>query len=266
MSTTRRCAKDSVVRGVVATTTVLLFCNVANPKKIPTPTPMSETNESPSSLLIQWLGKSKTAARRTMQAHLQTLAINTHFSDARLEALVQFHPSRSFPRSNVVFVFCARPPYFTKSLFVESRAGGGLVDCSWVKCIENLYGKYSAEKQKKTRVMNAFRNEAFLSAKMQAVREKLGNRCARCEQECRKLVVDHAGKPFVQILDEFIAAQGVSDIESVRVRYTKGSFRLRARAVSKAWRAFHDAEADLTGLCAKCNCSLGARGYKRKAI
>ena len=222
-----------------------------------------------SSSLVQWLGKSKTAARRTMQAHLRTLAIDTRFTDSRLDALIQFHPSRSFPRSNAVFVFCARPPYFTKSLFVESRAGGGLVDCSWVKCIENLYGKYSAERQKKTRVMQAFRNEAFLSAKMQAVRSKLGNRCARCERDCRKLVVDHDGKPFVQIVDEFIASTTAADIESVRVRYTRkggGSFRLRTRAMSKAWRAFHDAEADLVGLCAKCNCSLGARGYKRRKI
>jgi len=225
---------------------------------------MDEETNKPSPL-VQWLGKSKTAARRTIQAHLQTLTPDTRFSDARLEELVQFHPSRTFPRSNVVFAFCARPPFFTKSLFVESRAGGGLVDCSWVKCIENLYGKYSAEKQRKSRVLHAFRNEAFLSAKMQSARENLGTKCARCEKDCRKLVVDHAGKPFAQIMDEFMLAQG-DTTESIRVRYTKGSFRLRTRAVSKAWRAFHDSEADLVGLCAKCNCSLGARGYKRKVI
>lgn len=137
------------------------------------------------------------------------------------------------------------------------------MDCSWVKCIENLYGKYSAEKQRKSRVLHAFRNEAFLSAKMQSARENLGTKCARCEKDCRRLVVDHAGKPFVQIMDEFMLARDETT-ESIRVRYTKGSFRLRTRAVSKAWRAFHDSEADLVGLCAKCNCSLGARGYKRK--
>ena len=132
-----------------------------------------------------------------------------------------------------------------------------------MKCIENLYGKYSAEKQRKSRVLQAFRNEAFLSAKMQSARENLGTKCARCEKDCRKLVVDHAGKPFVQIMDEFMLARDETT-ESIRVRYTKGSFRLRTRAVSKAWRAFHDSQADLVGLCAKCNCSLGARGYKRK--
>ena len=227
---------------------------------------MSEANKQSSSpLLVQWLGKSKTAARRTIQAHLQTLAPDTRFSDARLEELVQFHPSRTFPRSNVVFALCARPPYYTRSLFVESKAGGGLVDCSWVKCIENLYGKYSAEKQKKSRVLHAFRGDAFLSAKMQSARENLGTKCARCERDCRKLVVDHAGKPFAQIMDEFMLARGET-MESIRVRYTKGSFRLRARAVSKAWRAFHDSEAELVGLCARCNCSAGARGYKRIVI
>jgi hypothetical protein len=33
--------------------------------------------------------------------------------------------------------------------------------------------------------------------------------------------------------------------------------------LGKAWRQFHDENAVLEGLCAKCNGSLGSRGYRR---
>ena len=121
--------------------------------------------------LIAWLGKSKTAARRTVSEHLKTMPINTKFVDKYMQALVQHHPTRSFPAVNVTFSVCSRPPYFTRSLFVEARTGG-LVDCSWVKCISNLFGGYDDDKEKqvKTKVLAALRNEAFKSHAMQDVR------------------------------------------------------------------------------------------------
>jgi hypothetical protein len=211
--------------------------------------------------LVAFLGKSKTAARRTISALLKTLPIDTRFSDKWLQALVQYHPSRSFPASQVVFALCARAPFFTLSLFVEARTGG-LVDCSWVKCVANLYGKYDKGKEAKQKALAALRNEAFLSDMMQEARQTLlGSRCARCGLKCRHMVVDHSGKPFAEIVDEFLAAAGET-LGTLKVRFSKGTFRLRTRAQSKAWRAFHDAEATLEGLCNSCNCSLGSRGYR----
>jgi hypothetical protein len=210
--------------------------------------------------LLAFLGKSKTAARRTVSAHLKKLPVDTRFSDEWLQALVQHHPSRSFPAERVVFALCARAPFFTLSLFVEARTGG-LVDCSWVKCVANLYGKYDKGKETKQKALAALRNEAFLSDAMQEARRQLGNRCSRCGQKCRQMVVDHSGKPFAEIVDEFLAAEGET-MGSLKVRYSKGTFRLRTRAMSKAWRAFHDGEATLEGLCNACNCSLGSRGYR----
>ena len=124
--------------------------------------------------LIGWLGKTKTAARRTVSAHLKTLPVDTRFSDRWMQALVQHHPSKSYPASRVVFAICARPPYFTRSLFVEARTGG-LVDCSWVKCVANVYGRYDRQKQGKQKALSALRNEAFMSDAMQEAREKLGS-------------------------------------------------------------------------------------------
>ena len=213
--------------------------------------------------LIAWLGKSKTAARRTLSQHLKTMPIDTRFSDKWMQALVQYHPTRSYPAANVVFALCARPPYFTRSLFVEARTGG-LIDCSWVKCIENLYGDYDTDRQARTKVLAALRNEAFNSSAIQEAREHMGNRCCRCQKTCKRLVVDHCGKPFARIVDEFLEAQGET-LTSLKVRFSKGTFKLNTRAMSKAWRSFHDEEARFEGLCARCNCSLGSRGYRHKS-
>jgi hypothetical protein len=208
--------------------------------------------------LIAFLGKSKTAARRTVSEHLKTFPVDTRFEDEWMQALVQYHPNKSYPAARVVFAICARPPYFTRSLFVEARTGG-LVDCSWVKCVANLYGKYDKGKETKQKVLAALRNEAFQSDAMQEARNQLGNKCSKCEKTCKQMVVDHSGKPFAQIVDEFLDGAALS---SLKVRFCKGTFRLSTRAMSKAWRAFHDEEATLEGLCAKCNCSLGSRGYR----
>jgi hypothetical protein len=210
--------------------------------------------------LVAWLGKSKTAARRTVSEHLRTKPVDTRFDDRWMEALVQYHPNKSFPVKNVVFAICSRPPYFTRSLFVEARTGG-LIDCSWVKCIANLFGDYDTDKQAKTKVLSALRNEAFMSEAMQEARGNLGNQCSKCQKTCKRLVVDHCGKPFAKIVDEFLESQGET-LASIKVRFSRGTFKLSTRAMSKAWRSFHDDEATLEGLCAKCNCSLGSRGYR----
>ena len=154
------------------------------------------------------------------------------------------------------------------------------MDCSWVKCVANVYGGYDKEKQGKQNALAALRNEAFRSDAMQEVsgpwpfwlhctpihsdqqaRDKLGNTCCRCQKKSKRMVVDHSGKPFARIVDEFLDDQGAT-LASLKVQFSRGSFWLRTRGMSKDWRAFHDGEAKLEGLCAKCNGSLGSRGYR----
>ena len=94
---------------------------------------------------------------------------------------------------------------------------------------------------------------------MQKAREELGTVCARCGKVCRKLVVDHDVKPFVQILDEFLRENSLS-LEDLKIRGSKTGFRLRK--LGRRWRKFHDANATLVGICAQCNGSLNSRGYR----
>ena len=101
--------------------------------------------------------------------------------------------------------------------------------------------------------------QAFVSAAMQEARARLGGVCARCGEACPKLVVDHAEKPFARIVDEFLHERGL-ELSALRVRGSKACFRLRKHG--RDWRKFHDANSVLVGLCAKCNGSLGSRGYR----
>ena len=208
--------------------------------------------------LLAWLGKTKTAARRVVSAYLKSVPLDVRIEDPRLQALCQFHPTRKFPAAGVRFVQSVRPPYFTKALFVEARTGG-LIDFSWIKCVENLYGSYTKDKNVRANTLAALRNEAFRSSAMQAAREGLGTKCAKCEKECQKLVVDHDVKPFVMILDEFLEENGIS-LSDLKIKGSKDGFRMKK--LGAKWRKFHDANATLVGLCAGCNGSLNSRGYR----
>ena len=221
------------------------------------PSPAPEVSKD---ALLEWLGRTKTAARKVVSAYLKTMPVNVRMADPRLLALARFHPTRRLPAHGAVFVLCGRPPYNTKALRVEARSGS-FVDLSWIKCLENLYGVYSRARNARANVLTALRNEAFHSKAMQQARAALGHVCARCGREHRRLVVDHDGKPFAQIVDEFLAANDVQ-LEALEIRGSRnGTFRLKM--LGSEWRRFHDNEARLVGLCGACNLHLSSRGYRR---
>lgn len=208
--------------------------------------------------LVAWLGKTRTAARRVVAAYLKKMPEGVRITDdARLQALVRYHPTRKFPNP-AVFVLHRRAPYFTLALCVEARTGG-YVDLSWIKCLQHLYGAYDKGKSLRADTLAALRNEAFRSEAMQKARAGLGTVCGQCKAVCAKLVVDHAEKPFARIVDEFLAHKGLP-LEGLKVRGSKGGFRLRK--FGREWRRFHDRNATLVGLCALCNGRLGSRGYR----
>jgi len=214
--------------------------------------------------LVEWLGKTKTAAHRKMAAHLKTFPVDMRFEDRVLCGLLQYHPNKKFSRSGLSFVMSARPPYYSKALYVEALTGG-LLDCSWSKCIENLYGKYNVEREKKARCLNALRNEASMSAKSKAAHETYANGgdCAVCKKSFSRLDIDHDGKPFAQIVDEFMEKSKL-DITMLKIKFRKNAYQLQQRVLKKAWRAFHDEHAELKGVCHSCNCSKGSGGYRHK--
>jgi len=216
--------------------------------------------------LLAWLGKTKTAAHRVVAAHLKTFPMNSEFTDPRLNALAKHHPKKKFP-DGVQFVISARPPYNTKALFIVARTGG-VIECSWVKCIANLYGKFDTDRDKRSKAINALRNDAFSSPGMVEAHERYakGGKCEVCNEDHKRLDIDHEGKPFAQIADEFLAANALT-LQTLKVKYLDNAFKLQGRALRKQWQEYHDGEAVLKGVCHSCNCSKGSGGYRHaKAV
>ena len=75
-----------------------------------------------------------TAPRRVMSAYLKKMPVDVQEAAG--------HPTCKFPvAAEMLFILSARPLCNTKSLFFEARADGSVV-----RCIKNLYGSYSVEK------------------------------------------------------------------------------------------------------------------------
>ena len=206
------------------------------------------------------LGPNLTRAHRHMQTRLKAHKLGSPFRDDVLTSLLQHHPSKKF-KSHSMFVMAKRPPYNKPCLYSVSK-NQCLVDVSWVWCLKKLYGHSTDDSKQK--VLMAFRNEAFRSAAMQRAREHIGvGRCRGCDRVC-KLHVDHADKPFAQIVDEFLVSRSIR-LHDVVIRFNHSLNLFKDTKLAAAWHTWHDEHATLEGLCKRCNCAKGSSGYRHMA-
>ena len=213
------------------------------------------------------LGPSMAQAQRVIRAETKPHHLNSVFESDLLMELVRFQPTKRIRPDRVVgFVRARRSPHNNVCLFAVD-GDGVRVDVSVARSVRNLYGKHDAAAEKRKRVVSAFRNETFFSPMMQAARADKGGRerrkmmCEGCGRS-RHLALDHDGKPFAQILDEFVAHQRMGSFDRIGLAWSNGSYTLRSRAMAKKWREWHDSSARIVGLCIKCNSSKGSGGYR----
>jgi hypothetical protein len=78
--------------------------------------------------------------------------------------------------------------------------------------------------------------------------------------------VHHAGKPFVQIADEWLTQNAArwSEMETESAGAT--GYKFQGRAIAADWQAFHAANATLEIISAEENLSLGAGGYQMRFV
>jgi 5-methylcytosine-specific restriction endonuclease McrA len=211
--------------------------------------------------LIKLLGPTMAQARRTLAAITKPHRIGQKFASDVLVRLLRFQTTKRVDPGRVThFMRARRAPHNHVCLFAVTE-DGQTADMSLTKTVRNLYGKHDKAAEKRRNGIAAFRNEAFFTAKMQAARaEFTTGKCADCGRR-RKLAVDHCGKPFAQILDEFIAHRGAV-FARIGLAWSNGGHALRHRGLANAWRAWHDEHAELTGLCRACNSAKGSGGYK----
>jgi len=217
---------------------------------------------SPMQALRDKLGPNLTQAHRRVSELLKVYRLNKEFQDDIILDLVSYSPAKRWKQENITgFIRAKRPPFNQPSLF--ALVGSRTVDVSWVKCLRNLYEKHDKSKAKRQRIIAAFRAEAERCKGMQAAHERFDvGGCDACGKIC-KLAVDHDGKPFAQIVDEFLDHKG-TPLESVLLAWTGINSEFRCRQLAAQWHAWHDEHAKLTGLCQSCNSSKGSGGYRHK--
>jgi hypothetical protein len=95
---------------------------------------------------------------------------------------------------------------------------------------------------------------------MAALRTEIAEQIAPLSR--RGFHVHHSGKPFVQIVDEFLIANAhrwhVMETEAAGAT----GYRLRDRTIALHWAAFHRVHATLEVLTQEENRALGASGYR----
>ena len=211
------------------------------------------------------LGPNMTQARKAVAAALAKRPEEKPFQCPMLRGLLAFHQGRRFKTDLVrSFIKSKRPPYYRPCLYVLLDRDAS-IQMSWLKCVRGLYGKYDKAAERRKRVLGVFRHEAAEGPMMSKARDKYRvGACAQCEKMC-KLAIDHAGKPFAMIVDEFLAARGLA-LDTIPVTFGKQTGQFRSRLTAREWVEYHDANADLVGLCRSCNSAKGSGGYRHKAV
>jgi hypothetical protein len=214
------------------------------------------------------LGPTMAAARRALTLILKRHRLDEQFESDTLLRLMEFQPpARGSGRVNPAiiqgFMRAKRPPHNNVCLFAILAGSGAVMDVSWVRAVRNLYDRFDTGAERKRKVLSAFRNEAFKSLKMAEAHERFNvGVCGGCGLR-KKLTVDHAGMPFAEILDTFLAYMGVDDaFQTVQIAWSGGAQTLKHDDLARRWRAWHDERAELVGLCKRCNSSKGSQGYR----
>ncbi len=235
------------------------------------------------------LGATMASARRRVLDLLKPHRLNQRFQSDLLVQLMHHQPStRRVPVAQIdAFVRMKRPPHNNVCLFAVLSTGR-TADVSWLRSVRNLYGRHDEEAEATRRVIAAFRNEIHTSSpKMRDARAAFSvGPCADCGKR-RKLAIDHAGTPFAQILDGFLISSradwaafvdagsgGAADavppppfvpsscMGSIALRWYNGAHILADRILARLWCDWHEARAELVGLCKPCNSSKGSGGYR----
>jgi hypothetical protein len=207
------------------------------------------------------LGHCKTHAQKTVSKLLKTKKLNVCFQSDILKALLVHNPKQNICE---IRSFSKRlmPPYNTPCLTILTKSND-VITVSWKTCIDKLYGCYNPERNKKQRILQAFREEIALSPKMlQAKGFYNVGACKGCGK-IEKLQIDHDVKPFSQILDEFLIKKKLK-LLSVKINFENKPYTLYNSQLSRDWVSWHDTHATLVGLCKTCNIAKGSSGYKHK--
>ena len=155
-----------------------------------------------------------------------------------------------------------------KMLLLER--GGTKQPVPKAKLVEALYptkktvATATAEEKHYNAVRNAMRNATHRQLKDFRDAVKLPCVCSVTGKSIRKgmkVDVDHAGMPFSELADRFVASKGLTYTDLTLVGPPTNK-KFRDEALWKEWAAFHLEHARLALVCASANRSKGSNGYE----
>lgn len=215
---------------------------------------------------LQTYLKNMTNGTKMISQHVGNQPINVTFDDGMLACLMTFHPMYEGKKLDKLKCFEVRkpPPYYCNTLYFYTT-DNECDDVSYKMCIQNLFGKFDNAKMIRQEVLMAFRNAIFTDSneKYRVYKENVTKPiCGNCNEACTAFHIDHYGKPFSQLLDEFLEffKLKLSDVEVLRL--ASQIFEIQDELLKNNWVLYHDKYATLRVLCKRCNLSFGAYGYK----
>ena len=148
---------------------------------------------------------------------------------------------------DIVSFSCERHSFHKNKCMAVVYSDGSREPFSYLKCVG------AKPMSKLGKVLRAFRSE--IKPQIDAVRA--GRRGGH---------MHHAGKPFLQIADEWLLANATRwhrlDVDITNAY----GYRLRDRAIAMDWQEFHRVHAMLELIPAKENMSIGAGGYQMRFL
>jgi len=110
--------------------------------------------------------------------------------------------------------------------------------------------------------MRAFRDVIGNTKRKEFFLNLTSNICQQCENTIDILHIDHHRITFQQILDEFLAENGIH-FASIEVYENNNEYEFQDKDLQRRWIKYHDNKAIFKALCRKCNLMNGRYGYKK---
>lgn len=214
--------------------------------------------------------KNMTNGTKIVTALLKTITLNVPFQNEDLKLLISNHPDDEKDANNIEYFVVKLNIYKDRELRIKTlkRPEDSV---SYKTCLRVLFGnkKDSQEETHRKNILLALRNEISDTKRLDFLNDSGDiSTCFICNMQ-GKMEIDHFGKCFQQIVDEFISTNDLK-YDNMNYIYSGKEFgnnwyvTLQDKEIKQKWVKYHDENANFRFLCMRCNGSVGSSGYKRQ--
>ena len=214
--------------------------------------------------------KNMTNGTKIVTALLKTIELNIPFQNEDLKLLLTNHPDEDKDAKNIEYLIVKLNIYKDRELHIKTLKHEEN-SISYKLCLRHLFGntKVSQEETHRKNILQSFRNEINDTKRLDFYNDSKDiSTCVICNIH-GQMEIDHVGKCFQQIADEFISINNLK-YDNMKYIYSGKEFgnnwyvTLQDYEIKQNWIKYHDENANFRLLCMRCNGSIGSSGYKRQ--